>query len=787
MSKNIIKAFWIFGWILLSTQLIGQEIIGKVLDADTKAPLPFANISLNNSSIGTTTNEDGDFILKNVPLGRHDIAATYLGYATKYINQILVSSGKQTEVIFLLKPSSVTLDDVVVTYHKGRNQTLNNMAGINGVLLSVDEGKRMAGSLADPARLAMNFAGVASGNLQDNAIVVRGNSPKGILWRVEGVEVFNPNHMAGGNIAGGGFLNIFSTNLLSNSDFFTGAFPSEYGNALSGVFDINLRNGNTNKREHFIQLGVLGLEMGSEGYFKKGSAASYNVGLRLSSMGLIGKMAGGEAPSYQDLSFKTNFPTKKAGTFSFWGIGGLSQNHKPIRDYQEQWEDGVLTKFKYPQYETDWTDKNIKWEVGAMGLSHRILLGKNTSLKSDISATGNSYSYKNKWFNEAKEKYYNDKDNYVAEWKYTIQSTLNHRFSSKLNTQFGLVHDQIFMDYKVNQSPKHEMPMENLATEKNNTYFSQAYGQLSFSPINPITLSGGLHLSHFGLTNELLLEPRANIKWSITPNHSIGLSYGKHSQREELKIYFTPDENGIYQNQNLKMEQSNHYVFTYEWMINEHLRFRIEPYYQTLNNIPVSEKSSFSMANYKKEWLIKEKLVNKGTAENIGVDITMERFFDRGWYLLLTGSLFESKYKGVDGIERNSLFNRQYVANLLVGKEFIFDWKNKSRVLSTNLKLNYMGGYHFSPILREESLLAREAIYDNTKAFSEQGPASLYVDVAFSFKTNHKKWSGTWMLEMKNASLQEAYNGYRYNYTHETLDKYYQFFIMPQLAYRIEF
>lgn len=777
----------LMGFLILLGNIHAQEIRGKVVDADTKEPLAFANVSLLNTTYGATTDIDGNYLIQGAKVGRYDVATTYMGYEPQTQYQVLVSSGKQTEVNFHLKPSAIQLEDVVIKYKDKRNETINTMSGISGVLLSVDESKRLAGSVGDPARLAMNFAGVASGNLQDNAIVVRGNSPKGILWRVEGVEVFNPNHMAGGNIAGGGFLNIFSTNLLANSDFYTGAFPAEYGNALSGVFDINLRNGNTQQREHFLQLGVLGLEMGSEGYFRKGSQASYNIGLRLSSMGIIGRLSGGVAPSYQDLSFKTNFPTQHFGTFSIWGMGGISSNHKPIKEYQEKWKDGVLEKFKYPQFENDWTDKDIHWRVGAAGIGHRILLGENVSLKTDLVATGNSYSYKKQWYNEAIDKYFDQTNNSIDEWKTTLQTALSYRKHLKVNTRFGITEDLLFVNYAVNKSPEHEAPIVNKVHSDGKTHFTQAFAQLAYSPWQNLSINGGLHSSYFGLTQEVTIEPRASVKWNITPTHAIGLAYGKHTQREELKLYYTPDPMGNFLNQKLKMEESEHFVFTYEWMMNEHLRLRVEPYVQYLRNIPVIEGTSFSVANYKKEWLINQQLSSDGTARNIGVDITLEKFFNKGWYFMLTGSLFDAKYTGGDGIERNSAFNRNYVANLLIGKEFIFEGKKKSRVLGTNLKVNALGGYYLHPLLEESSLAAKKAIYDESKAYSVQQEPSLFVDVAFYLKTNYRKFTGTWLLEVKNATWQTNSRGYQYNIAHARMEKDDYFFFLPQLAYRIEF
>lgn len=766
-----------------------QTIRGTVVDSDSKQPLPYSTVVIVNGTKGSITDENGEFKITGLSVGRYDVEASFLGYESHRIAQVLVSSGKQTDLIFELKPLAQEIGEVVVTPRPRRDETINKMGGVVGRSLMIDDAKRLAGSIGDPARLASNFAGVTTGNLQENGLVIRGNSPKGVLWRVEGVEVYNPNHIAGGNMAGGGFVNIFGSNLLGNSDFYTGAFPAEYGNSTSGVFDINFRNGNSQKREYFAQVGILGVEAGAEGYFKKESFATYNIGARVSSLGTIGRLAGGEAPDYQDVSLKINIPLKKIGSISLWGMGGLSKNYKPIYDYQEKWKDGVLEKIKYPKYESDWYDNNMDWKVGAVGLSHRVSLDDRTFLKTDFATSGMAYGFRSKWYDEVDDIYYAYANNYHSESKYTAQTVLNHRFSNKFSTRTGVIYDYLMLDYQVNEALKPQQEVINNVRAIENSWNLQAFTQGSFSPVRWLTLNAGVHFSHFGLTGETTIEPRASMVAKLGRGHTLGVSYGEHSQREEFKVYFSPNVTAEFDNKDLKLQKSTHYVLTYNWLITDNLRLKIEPYYQKLRDVPIDAAGGyFSMVNYKKEWLIERDLVSNGTASNVGVDITIERFFNRGWYFMVTGSIFDSKYIDGDGIERNTLYNRNFVVNAMVGKEFIYTTgKGKERVFGANLKATYMGGEYGTPILVDESLVAKDIIYDYSLAYSVKNPSSLFVDVSFYLKTNHKKFTSSWILEMKNASLQSSFNGYKYNFATKQIDRYNQFFIMPQLAYRIEF
>ncbi|HNW52531.1 MAG TPA: carboxypeptidase-like regulatory domain-containing protein, partial [Prolixibacteraceae bacterium] len=365
------------------SQKITQTVKGEITDIETKTPLIGATVAVlgTNPLLGTSTDVNGKFKIPNVPVGRYNVQINYIGYDPVIVSEVLVSSGKETILNSGMKQSVSQVDEVTIKAHSNKDKPLNTMASISAKTFTVEETRRYAGGLDDPARMASAFAGVSVGNIQDNAIIIRGNSPKGLSWRLEGVEIPNPNHFAGGNVAGGGVVTIFSGQLMSTSDFFTGAFPAEYGNALAGVFDMKLRNGNSDKRESTFQVGLLGIDFASEGPFCKGKNASYLFNYRYSTFGLVKKLNilpddVSQIPQYQDLSFKLNFPTKKFGTFSLWGIGGMDDN-------QEQ-NDRDSTK-----WETNWDKIYYDWDLnmGAIGLTHKIILGKKTYMNSTLAAS----------------------------------------------------------------------------------------------------------------------------------------------------------------------------------------------------------------------------------------------------------------------------------------------------------------------------------------------------------------------------------------------------------------
>lgn len=310
----------------LKAQIPTQTVRGIIVDKISQSPLPGVVVVLVNSNplIGTSTDEEGRFKLTQVPVGKQTLKVSFIGYKENVMQNLSVNAGKELVLNVSLEEDIKSMSEVVVTAKVEKNKPLNDMSMVSTRAFSVEETQKFAAAVNDPARMATSFAGVVNGSDGGNMISIRGNSPNGLLWRMEGVEIPNPNHFSNVGTSGGGIA-IISSQLLSNSDFSTGAFASEYGNALSGVFDLKLRKGNNQKREYTFQAGVLGVDVSTEGPFKKGYDGSYLVNYRYSTLGLLSKMGvpiGDATTTFQDLSFNVSLPTKKLGTFGVFGFGG---------------------------------------------------------------------------------------------------------------------------------------------------------------------------------------------------------------------------------------------------------------------------------------------------------------------------------------------------------------------------------------------------------------------------------------------------------------------------------
>ncbi len=760
-------------------QNLTQVLKGTVKDAITLAPLEGASIVLLNSDpiMGTTTDSLGVFTLKDIPIGRHSFEISMLGYQTHKVSEILLNSGKQLILDIKLKEDQVLLGEVIVRHNIDRTKPINSLATVSGRQFSVEQTQRFAGGLDDPARLVSSFAGAANPSVSSNGISIRGNSPSGLLWRIEGVEVPSPNHFANLSISGAGLLTVLSGQVMGNSDFYTGAFPAEYGNASSGVFDIKLRNGNSSNREYTLKAGLLGMEFATEGPLKKGKEASYLFNYRYSTLALIGAFLPDDAGvlKYQDLSYKINIPTKNSGTFSLWGVGAYDGVDTEAEE-REEWESIA-----------DRDNSQTKQYMFGSGLNHKILLGEKSILNSALSFSGNGLDFKEQRLDDnlqERPKSLVKKDNY----RMTLQSSLTHYFGKRHTNRSGFYYTHMGYDLNVDEASALGAPLVNIVSEDGQTDLLQFFSSSKIDLTTSLELNGGVHLMYFDLNKELLVEPRISLKYDVNKNQSLALAYGRHSRTEDLSVYFV-NVNGAMPNKDLSLMKSNHWVLSYNTLLTDNLKLSVEPYYQYLSNVPVSPNSYVSPLNSEDILFFDEALVSSGTGRNFGVDVTLERFLDNGLYYLFSGSLFDSKYTAGDGIQRNTRFNKNYVVNALVGKEWKVG-KEKNNLVSANLRMNYLGGNKKEAVDEPSSIAAQDVVYGETNgnlSFEEKFPDLPVFSFTLSYRKNKKKHSSVWSLQVLNASQTSDFQSNIFNLNTQTVQEKYTSIPIPNLSYKIEF
>jgi CarboxypepD_reg-like domain len=764
-------------------QDLTQSIRGNIFDTESDFPIPGAKIQVLGIEppIRALSDLDGNFLLEKVPLGRINLLITYAGYEPLNLQNLELISGKELIVNVGLTEQISTLEEVVVQYKDDKSNTVNDLSTVSARKISVEEAGKFAGTLNDPARMAQNYAGVSGVSDSRNDIIIRGNSPLGVLWRLEGIDIPSPNHFSSLGTTGGP-ISMLNINNLSNSDFFTSAWSADYGNALSGVFDLRLRNGNSQKREHLAQVGFNGFEFGAEGPFVKGKRASYLINYRYSTLGVLGALGinlgvGAAIPEYQDLTIKMNFPTKKAGNFTLWGIGGVSDI--------EFLATGEVDSTNL--YASPYEDSRFSSNTAVIGASHKYFLNENTFSELILAASyTNTIGAIDSVSSDAPP--FNTTGFDRTQTKYSANYKINHKFSAKAKLTVGA----IFENYQVDMQDSSYIQGNYVVYSKfiGGSSLIQSYVNYQYKFNEKFLINGGLHSQHFMLTKSNTLEPRIGLKYKANVRNTFGLGGGIHSQIQPISIYFTEKlENGVatYPNQKLDFTKALHSVLSYDFQFSENMRFKTEAYYQFLYDLPVdSFPSAFSMINQGADFVLPNGsgYVNQGEGSNYGLELTFERFLKKGFYYLVTTSIFQSQYAGSDGIERNTAFNGNYIINGLAGKEFKL---SQRFTLGFDARVSYAGGRRYTPIDLDASIAAGREIVFLDQLYEAQHPNYFRFDFKTTFKHNGKKLSQEFSVDLQNLSNQKNVFQSGYNDVTKKIGTVYQRGFFPNVQYKINF
>ena len=760
-----------------------QNIRGVVIDKLSQIPLIGVSVQITSLRKGTNTDTLGKYTISNIPPDRYEVNISYTGYKSIIIPNVVVTSGKEVILDIAMEEIFNQLSEVVVKA-SNKGSTINKLASVSARTFSMEEVNRYAGGRSDPARLAANFAGVSTPDDSRNDLVIRGNSPVGVLWRIDGMNVTNPNHFAAVGTTGGA-VSALNTNLLKSSDFFTSAFPAEYGNATAGVFDLGFRNGNNKKRETTIQVGVItGLEATTEGSFSKNSDASYLVGYRYALAGVAQKLGvdiGTTAtPSYQDLSFKLNSGTSKLGKFSMFGI--LATSTIKIS--------GGSTNTLYGNgNQVDFDSK-----IGMIGLNHFKQINKKSFISSTIGINYSSTDQTGYGTDRLTTTDFIKEVSNVAKTSYNISSSYNTKINSRLFFKAGIQHEVIGLDLFYKTKDNINQPYKQVWDYTSSTNLAQAFTHLKYNLTEKVTMNAGIHLQVFFLNNSTAVEPRLGLVYTVNNKSSFNFGYGLHSQMQPINVYFlqSTDANGntVYNNKNLDFTKSHHVVLGYNIQPASNWRIKTEVYYQSIYNVPITTFSgSYSMLNtgstFKTD--LQDSLTNKGTGKNYGLELTIEKFFSNGFYGLFTSSLYSSKYTASDGVERNTAFNGRYVFNILAGKE----WKtgaDKRNKFSLDFKFTNAGGRAYTPLdLTASNATGHEQLSTNVYSAYYDNYYRMDLKAGYTLNSSKRKLSHTFSLDLQNITNHKNVFSQSYDDKMQSISTTYQLGFFPNVVYKMQF
>lgn len=739
-----------------------QNVRGKVMDSETNFPLSGAKIEIdlkNESGVNyrAVTDAEGAFTIASVPVGKYTLTTKYIQYEAKS-QTIEVSSGKELILNILLQEMVLNKDEVVVTGRK-KGEIINELAVISAQQFSVEETNRYPGSRMDPARMASNFAGVQGADDSRNDIIIRGNSPLGVVWRVEGIDIPNPNHFA---IAGssGGPVSVLNNKILGNSDFIMSAFPAEYGNSVSGVFDLKLRSGNDQRHEFTGQFGLLGTEFLAEGPLSKKGNASFLIMGRYSTLSLFqtfGIKLGTDAiPTYGDLAFKFNFKLRKGGNLSLWGMGGKSKISIMISE---------KTEYATDLYGEGDRDQYFGTSMAVSGFNYKKAINEKTFISSTLAYSQEVQHANHDYLQRSLTITGGDTtiqiDSIYPLMAYTFKThkissytALNHKINKQHLIKFGYnadffllnMHDSALVDY---YTPNVFFTRWNY---EGSCVLIQPFIQWKWRVSDQTDFTAGLHSQYFSFGNSFSpAELRVGWKRKFGGNQSVFAGAGMHSQAQPLYTYVDErKQTGVYHNKNMDFTKSIHSGIGYEKFFGKGFSVRTEAYYQYLYNIPVTiAPSAFSMINMGSGFtrIFADSLQNTGTGYNYGLELTVQKYFDKSFFFLFSGTLYDSKYTGSDGVLRNTSYNGSYVANLLAGKEFKIGKKN---ILGIGTKVTTAGGKRYGLVDLAKTNAEKDLIYRDSMFNELQFKDYFRMDLKISWRMNAKAMTHEIGLDLVN-------------------------------------
>ncbi len=768
-------------WLLAQT----QTVRGKVLDNASQNPLMVVTITVDGTNISTYTDDNGNFILEGVPVGRQIIRASYIGYEMYVTDNLIISSTKETYLDILLVEQVSITDEVVVTANSGNdgvgNKPINDLSVISTRSFSVEETKRYAASVDDPGRMAVALPGVQTDQDNENDVVIRGNASLGILWKLEDLQVMNPSHFARTGSTGGG-ITVFSASVLGNTDFSTGGFAAEYGNALSGVFDMRFRKGSLGDREYSAKIGLVGLGFSAEGPFKKGRS-SYLVNYRYSTLGILNAMGlyvvrENVGNNFQDLSFNLSFNSKdNKSELKIFGVGGLSDETWSVKD-TGQW----ITTADY-QYDNNGSN------LGILGASYRRLLDDKSYIRLTVGTV----------FNHIREFQYQPmisdltiRDTIENKDSKTLRSQAHLTYSNKFNTKFrikaGLSAHAITYWLDVNE--RSPFGYHTFLDEQGTHFLMQGYALGSYRPNKKWTINVGLHSLFFTLNSTYSVEPRAAVQYQPFKNTTLTASYSMHSQALPMGTYLLriPNSNGTTSQPNLDLElmKMHHAILGFKQSVGAGFRVNLEGYYQYSFDIPVGadSSSSFSYLN-QRDGYGQEAMVSEGIGRNYGVDVTLEKAFSRQFFVLVTGSLFWSQYKSLGDTDwQRTRTDKRWGSTVMGGYEFAF--KNNAN-LQIGIKSRLAGGLRYTPADLIASQAAGIYVEDDSRPFSEAADIYFRLDTRIAYRKNGKKISYLIALDVQNVTNSKNVRNLDFDRQQNILINRFESGLLPVLSFQIDF
>lgn len=785
-------------------------IRGKIIDRVSKKPLTDGFVELLNFSPRRVVRVDtltGHFEFKFIPIGRHRLVVRVEGYEEAYEMNINVVAGSEQFMTLQLTEKIVGVKDPLKQQDIGVGTTryssmlalrqkdpfilMDNTIGEQR--FNIEQMNNFAGSRNDPARMASNFSGISNADDTRNDIVVRGGTPLGVQWLLEGLPINNPNHLG---LIGttSGYFPILNVNVIGEGDFRLGAFSSQYANTTTGIFDIHLRNPETKRLNTTAQLGWNGAELVLQGplFSKRTSfiiAGRYSILPFFNTLGIYDFNAK-SMPRMYDINFNFQYVTKIGNEFNIFGFHGNSTLHTKAVD-----EEFSNIFNPAPRADVDWENNNT-----VLGVKYRHFFSNNFFWQTTVGG--------NRTYNNQEHTYYKETIDGLMPFKglysrmfqttFSLSTFVNNKVNTKLSWRGGLmvqhrVNEFLEMHNRYNISPAVYY------NDLDNNQFMHFYAHANYRLMPDFSLQIGAAALYNNLNKQFVAEPRLNLSWDIAEHHQLDIIYTLQHQEISTRISYlqlpiidpiagitTYDRSA----RDLKMMANHYFMLEYAYQPKSHIQFKLSPYYKMWFDIPVqaNELSGYSVFNVDSRLpynLPKFPLKSTGTAENYGIDFTAIYHLNKGLQINYTFSYFNASYTGSDGIKRNARFDRDWLTRLSASKEWILN-KLKGHSFFASTTFTVAQGERYTPIDQVQSAYFNDEILTN-QWFENRTPMYMRWDFKVGFRLNTKKLTQYFYIDVTNVLGRKNVLTYHYDTDNLRVTPIYQYGRMPELFYRIQF
>lgn len=736
------------------------EITGSVFDAVTKQPLVGANVFILGTTYGAATDVNGRYSIKNIPAEMYQVRASVIGYTQRVKTDVMVQPGKLTQLDFELTPQVIEFENVVVTADYFGKNILEPTSVRN---FSFEELRRSPGGFEDVIRALSVLPGVAQADAGRNDLVVRGGAPSENLYLVDGIEVPNINHF-GTQGATGGPLSYINLDFVKETSFSTGGFPVLYGDKLSSVLKINLRNGRTDRLGGKATISASQFGLNAEGpLFNEKS--SFILSARRSYLDFIFKSAGFSfVPEYYDVLAKADYKLDNANSLSFLFVSAFDNVKFFNDDEDKRYDNSRILGSDQIQYFTGLSYQRL-FSNGYMNLS----IGRNYV---DYD-TRQSDSLLNPIFlNKSKEEENN------------LRLDVVHKFSSVTEMNFGLNAKLIEFDADILfpnfvTSFGDTLPISSLR-KSDNFFKGGSYINFNFMFFKRLITNFGIRTDYFNaINNKFTLSPRFSASYALNQITNLNFSTGIYYQTPSY-IWLIADE----RNKDLKSVRVNQFVAGFDRQLSDDALLKVEGFYKEYSDYPASlvrpylvlanTGAGFSGSDDNFSSFGLEPLVSEGFGKSRGIELSVQKkLSDIPYYGILSLTYSKTDFTSLDGIERNGTYDQNWIFNLSGGYRI-----NKYWEVST--KFRFASGRPYTPFQNDGSQLVADY---NTRRLKSAHSLDIRVDRRWFFAG----WTLITYVDIQNIYNQKNLSGIRWDRREQRIDESSSIGILPSIGISAEF